>query len=447
MSRELNPHRKVGGTIRVPGDKSIAHRAALLSTLSEGPITIKNFPEAADCQSSLAAALALGVTREDTQQGIVLRPPDDFNPPKDLIIDCGNSGTTARLLSGLLAGCDVEVTLTGDESLRTRPMKRVIDPLTEMGAEFFADEGKLPMRIRGKRLLPFEYTMPVASAQVKSALMLAGLASSCTVTIREETITRDHTELMLGAIGEGINVRHITPVLVEDQFDPRKKRREMPEPFKTEIIVTGQARIIGGEIDIPGDFSTAAFFMAAAAISGDSLTIEGVGLNHTRTGFVDHLRQIGCTIETRNRHTYSGEPRGDLTITGGALKGRKVSGETVVSMIDEIPLVAVMAAFADGTTIIRDAAELKVKESDRLAACEENLKKMGVKCGLLEDGLAIEGGKEINAADFESFGDHRIAMAFSIASLFLVGPSTIDNDQVVAISCPNFYELLDRIKA
>lgn len=446
MRKELKPAKKIGGTISVPGDKSIAHRAALFSILAEQPLTIKNYPNNADCTSSLKAAEALGVKIEKNGDELLLTPPENLNVPEDTIIDCGNSGTTARLISGILAGSNVTVTLSGDESLSQRPMKRVIDPLTEMGAEFFSENGCLPLKISGKKLLPFDYRLPVASAQVKSSILLAGVASSCSVNIYEDSITRDHTEIMLEEIGQGLKVTEIKPVLVQDENDPRKKKMVMPHDYKKEIALSSPAKIIGGEIDIPGDISTAAFFMAAAAISGKELTIKNVGLNPTRTAFITHLKQIGCKVEINNKETISGELRGDVTVTGGKLKARKISGETTVGLIDEIPIISVMAAFAEGTTIIRDAAELRVKESDRLAAVGENLELMGVKCGVLDDGLAIEGFPgDLNGSDFKAFGDHRIAMAFSIASLFLVGPSSIDDAAVVDISCPGFYELLNQI--
>lgn len=445
MKRIVKPVRKVGGTIKLPGDKSIAHRAALLSILSKGPITIRNFPNGADCQRSLAAAQALGVTVDRDDDEIKLTPPEKLQVDEAAVIDCGNSGTTVRLLSGILAGSRIEVTLTGDESLSQRPMKRIIDPLTTMGAEMFADNGTLPIRIRGRKLDSLEYRMPVASAQVKSALLLAGLASSCSVVVREDVVTRDHTEIMVRELGEGLTVRDIKAVAVTDPDDPRKRRMQRPEPYKREIVLEPTAVINGGLVDIPGDFSTAVFFMGAAAISGHSLTIANVGLNKTRTVMLEHLKAIGCSVQINNRAVVSGEARGDVTVTGGPLKARKISGDTTVGLIDEIPMVAVMAAFAKGTTIIRDAGELRVKESDRLMAVTENLKRIGIKVGLLEDGLAIEGGKDLNGTDFASFGDHRIAMAFSIAGLFLHGESSIDDDASVVVSCPGFYELVDLV--
>lgn len=447
MTRQISPAKAIEGTISVPGDKSIAHRAALLSLLAEGPITVINFPDSADCQTSLKAAQQLGVEVEAFSDRLVLRPPDEFALSSDTVVDCGNSGTTARLLSGIIAGSEAEVTLSGDESLQRRPMKRIIDPLTQMGAEIFAEHDRLPMRIRGARLLPFEYRLPVASAQVKSAILLAGLASGCTTVVREDQVTRDHTEIMLQELGEGLEVRHIKPVLVDDPVDPRKRRMEMPEPFKKEVTVSGQARLLGGLVDIPGDISSAAFFFAAAAISGGEVTVENCGLNPTRTGFLDYLKACGCKVKIEDRATVSGEPRGRVTVTGGKLKPRKIQGETTVALIDEIPIVSVIAAYTQGTTIIRDAAELKVKESDRLAAVAQNLDRMGIKCGILDDGLAIEGKIELSGADFRSFGDHRIAMAFTVAALGAVGPSTIDDDTVVDISCPGFFDLLDGIRS
>lgn len=445
MKKEIHPVKRIGGEIEVPGDKSIAHRAVLFSILSEGPVTIRNFPDNADCMSSLQAAKACGVTLEEFPDRLVLRPPEALTISEETVIDCGNSGTTARLLAGIIAGSGETVTLAGDESLSRRPMKRIIAPLTEMGAEFFADDDHLPMKIAGKKLLPFEYRMPVASAQVKSSILLAGQASGCSIRIIEDVITRDHTEVMFDALGEGLEVREIKPVLMQDEHDPRKKRMVMPEDFKKEITLSSSGKILGGEVVIPGDISTAAYFMAAAAISKQTVTVKNVGLNPTRSAFIDHLKQIGCKVSIQNREVIAGEPRGDVTVTGGQLKAKKISGDTTVGLIDEIPIVAVLAAFADGTTVIRDAGELKVKESDRLAAVSENLSLAGIKCGLLDDGLAIEGKVEFNGADFQSYGDHRIAMAFSIGALFAVGPSTIDNADDVAVSCRNFYSLLDSI--
>jgi 3-phosphoshikimate 1-carboxyvinyltransferase len=445
MKRKLKRSRKIQGTIRVPGDKSIAHRAALLSIISKGPIEAINYPDGADCKTSLKAVQTFGVGANKVKDVVHFSPSPDISVANGKTVDCGNSGTTARLISGIIAGSNLEVTLSGDNSLSARPMKRVVEPLTQMGAEFFSQNGHLPIRIRGRKLLPFEYKLPVPSAQVKSALILAGLASGCAVTIHEDSFTRDHTERMISEIGQGISYRRINPVQVDDPHDPRKKRLQMPEPFKYEVKLSAQGRVIGGTVDIPGDISTASFFMAAAAIGKGRVTIENVGLNPTRAGFIEHLKAIGCEIDIADKRTISNEPRGTVTVTGTSLKSRRISGETTVGLIDEIPLVAVMAAFSEGTTIIRDASELKVKESNRLAAIHDNLKLMGAKSAMLEDGLAIEGFSELTAAEFKSFDDHRIVMSFSIAALFLSGPSTIDDDSSAAVSCPGFYDILDQI--
>jgi 3-phosphoshikimate 1-carboxyvinyltransferase len=445
MKRELKPVKKVGGTITVPGDKSIAHRVALLSILAKDKFEVINFPENEDCQTSLDVAEIFGVNIKKNGDKLILIPPESISVPDDAIIDCGNSGTTARLLAGIIAGTNLTVTLAGDESLSSRPMKRVIDPLKSMGAEVFSENNQLPMKIKGNKLLSFEYRLPIPSAQVKSALLLAGLASSSSVTIIEEALSRDHTERIIDTFGEGINIREIKPELIPDEKDHRKKRMVMPEDFKKEITLNSNSILNGGEIDIPGDISTASYFLAVAAISGQSLTIDNLGLNPTRIGFIEHLKAIGCQVTISDKQSVSGETRGSVTVTGSELKARKISGDISLGMIDEIPIVAVMASFAKGTTIIRDTSELKLKESNRLFAISENLKLAGIKCGLLEDGLAIEGRTDFNGADFLSFGDHRIAMAFSIGALFAVGPSSIDDSSVVGISCPNFYEILNKI--
>ncbi len=442
---KLKTARRIGGNVVVPGDKSIAHRAALLSIISRGPITVRNWPDNQDCNRSLEAARQFGVSVTRGDSAVVLTPPEKLTIALETIIDCGNSGTTARLLAGLIAGSNVSAILSGDNSLSTRPMARIIDPLKAMGADVFATDGHLPIKVTGKRLLPFEYRMQVPSAQVKSALLLAGLGSHCTVTVREDIVTRDHTENMIAALGNGITVREIKPQYVPDPDDPRRKKTIVTEPFKREICLTGQAHVEGGEVDIPGDISTAANFFALAALSGKSVAVPRVGLNPTRTGILEHLKLIGCQVVIENRSVVSGEARGDVIVSGGKLKARRLHGEAVVDLIDEIPIVAVMAALADGTTIIRDAGELRHKESNRLVAIADNLHRMGVKCGLLEDGLAIEGAKELQGADLKTYGDHRIAMAFAIAAQVAVGPSTLDDESVVAISCPTFFDLLHTV--
>lgn len=445
MKRELHPAKQIGGELEVPGDKSIGQRAALLSLLTTGTLSVRNFPNAVDPNSALEAVRLFGVQIEEVDGEVIFTPPEKWHIEHEAVINCGNSGTTARLLAGIVAGSSHNVILAGDESLSTRPMSRIATPLREMGAEVYDTDGHLPMKVYGRKLLPFEYTLPVPSAQLKSSILLAGLSAGCSVTVREITPSRDHTERMLAELGASIEVEDIKPVLEEDPHDPRKKRQVMPADYKREIRLAANASLSGGTIDVPGDISTASYFFGLAAVSGATVTVRNVGLNPTRTEILSYLKAIGCDVKIADKHTVSGEPRGSVTVTGRALKSRRISGDTIVGLIDEIPIVAVMAAFAEGTTVIRDAGELRVKESDRLEAIAENLNRMGVSCGLLDDGLAIEGGKEFSGADFSSFGDHRVAMAFSIASMMLVGPSTIDNDEVVSISCPPFYDLLHSV--
>ncbi|UCE25155.1 MAG: 3-phosphoshikimate 1-carboxyvinyltransferase [Candidatus Zixiibacteriota bacterium] len=445
MRKELFPSKNIGGVISVPGDKSITHRAILLSVLSEGEITVKNYADNSDCRASIKAVETLGVKVEIRGSELTLIPPDTLSLEDGTVIDCGNSATTARLLSGIIAGSNLTATIGGDESLSRRPMDRVISPLSQMGAEVFSEDSHLPVRIVGKTLLPFQYDLPVPSAQVKSAILLAGLASRCSVTVREKVVTRDHTERLLDDIGTGVDVHEVKPVMIADPVDPRKKRMKMPESFRKEISLPSQAKILGGTVTVPGDISTAAFFMAAAAISKKTITVENVGLNPTRTGILEHLKACGCSVGIEDRQVVSGEPRGTVKVTGVELRPRKISGDTIASIIDEIPVIAIIAAFTEGTTIIRDASELRLKESNRLESVAANLELMGIKCGLLEDGIVIEGGRDLSGADFKSFGDHRIAMAFSIASLFLVGPSSIDDASVVDISCPDFYKILEQV--
>ncbi len=446
VKKDLKPVRKVHGTVRMPGDKSIAQRAALISALATAPLTVQHYPDGADSQTALSAARMLGVQIQKSDDGsLTLTPPPSINLPFDSVIDCANSGTTARLLAGLIAGTNQRTVLSGDESLSSRPMKRIVEPLCAMGAEVVATEGHLPLMVQGKTLLPFEYRLPVPSAQVKSAILLAGISAGCSIRILEDVISRDHTELMLAHLGTAIEMREINAVLQIDPDDPRKKRRIMPESFRNEVKLGSRTRPGGGVINIPGDISTAAFFFAAAALTGGTVTVEQVGLNPTRTAFLDHLKSIGCEVSIADRVVISGEPRGTVTVTGGELKGRNISGENTVALIDEIPIVAVLAGFAKGETIIRDAAELRHKESDRLEAIDFNLRQMGVPCGTLEDGLIIEGRKDPSGSDFKSYGDHRIAMACAIAALAAVGPSTIDDSSVVSVSCPTFFDILTQI--
>jgi 3-phosphoshikimate 1-carboxyvinyltransferase len=461
--RVLHPRRSINGTLTLPGDKSISHRAALISLLCKEPLRLLNYSDGEDCKASLEAIRKLGA---DVQQGsdgslTVTLPKERGSDP--VIIDCGNSGTTCRLLLGLLAGAGITAELIGDESLSSRPMKRVADPLTLMGASIVSgslatssddsdsagtsDPATLPLRVLGGANESIDYRLPVASAQVKSAILLAAVSSGATAIVTEDVITRDHTERMLQHLGANISVKQPRLELTEDPNDPRKKIRTILDDWKTQVIVKGSQELTGGEIDIPGDISTAAFFFAAAAIGGGEITVKNLGLNPTRTAFLDHLKAIGCDVKVSDKEVISSEPRGNVTVTGGALRGRRISGAQTAALIDELPIIAVLACFAEGPTVIRDARELRVKETDRIDALTKNLRVMGAHVGELEDGLAIEAKNEMQPGDFNSYGDHRIAMALSVAALFLSGDSTLTGADAVTVSCPTFFELLDSITA
>ncbi len=453
--KTLKPHRKIQGSLSLPGDKSISHRAALLALMCGEPVRTHNYSDGADCASSLKAVEALGCKVEQDGANTLLILPAETLTTETAKIDCGNSGTTARLLAGILSGLDITAEISGDESLSQRPMKRIVEPLRELGARFKSvadgesdkEPSSLPLAILGGAHGDIEYRMPVASAQVKSAILFAACAGGGQAAIIEDVRTRDHSERMLQHFGATIETQHPRVELKEDERDPRKKTRTVLDDWKLRIVVKGNGKLSGGDVDIPGDISTAAFFFAAAAIGKGEVTIENLGLNPTRTAFLDHLKAIGCEVHVENRVTISEEPRGTVTVKGGKLKGRKISGALAAQLIDEIPIVAVMACFAEGATLIRDVAELRVKECDRLEALIENLRLIGAKVGSVEeDGIVIEAKGEMQPADFVSHDDHRIAMALSIASLFLAGESTIDNAECVAVSCPRFYEMLDSIK-
>ncbi|MEZ5359198.1 MAG: 3-phosphoshikimate 1-carboxyvinyltransferase [Candidatus Zixiibacteriota bacterium] len=443
--------KKLQGAPKMPGDKSISHRAAILSLLCAERVTIENYSPAADCKSTLNAVKQLGAGVKEENGKVVISPPlgGGIIEPESPI-DCGNSGTTMRLLAGLLAGADINATLTGDESLSKRPMKRIIEPLKLMNAEIAgSEEGTAPLSIQPATLVPIDYTMPVASAQVKSAILLAGASARTKVTVREKIIARDHTERMLQSLGADLQVDTVKPEVVDDPDDPRKKIRKLPtEKYKAAITLDVGGKLSGGEIIVPGDFSTAAFFIGAALmIRGSHLILKDVGVNNTRTGFLTVLKQMGAEIELKNRRDIGNEPVADIEVVHSKLKPRKISGDIIPKLIDEIPILALIAASLDGTTVIRDAEELRVKECDRIHAIAENLMRMGVKVGEFPDGLAIEGHGELEGAEIDTFGDHRIAMAFGAAGLAAHGGVKISDAEVVDISCPGYFSLLEGLRA
>lgn len=417
----ISPITKLEGTFSIPSDKSISHRSVMFGSLALGTTHISNFLMGDDCLSTISCFRKLGIAvqienNEVTVQGKGLH---GLTPSED-ILDCGNSGTTVRLISGILSGQNFSTTLTGDASIQKRPMKRVIKPLSEMGATLEAVEDNFcPMTIHPHALKGICYHSPVASAQVKSAILLAGLYADGPTTVIEPAISRDHTERMLTAFGATVK-REGTAVTIE----PCK------ELYATDIIV-------------PGDISSAAFFMVAGLITPDSdLMIQNVGINPTRRGILDVLLAMGGDITCFNEREVCGEPVCDMRIRYSKLHGTTVEGDIIPTLIDEIPAIAVAALFAEGTTYIKDAAELRVKESDRIEAIHTELSKMGAHITPQADGMIIEGGFPLSGATLESYHDHRIAMALSIAACNAQSPSTLINPDCVSISFPNFYELL-----
>ena len=433
MLATVHPAAALAGAPELPADKSIAHRAVLFAAVADGETEIVGFSDAADPQSSLACVRALGVeaeTRadilgEDGVPSLVVhgRGLGGLRAPGDPL-DCGNSGTTMRLLAGLLAGAQVPATLVGDASLSARPMRRVTDPLATMGARIETTDGHAPLRIASRALRGMAYRLPVASAQVKSAVLLAGLGASGETTVVEPVPTRDHTERMLGlGVLEVGGERHIT--------------------------VAGGHAVPAGLRVIPRDPSAAAFFCVAGAVAeASTVTLAGVGLNPTRTAFLDVLRVMGADITVRNLRDGGGEPLGDLRIaTSGGLHGVEIGGAIVPNLIDEIPVLAVAAALAQGRTTIRDAAELRVKETDRIEATAAFLRALGADVTERPDGLVIEGGRPLTGAAVEARDDHRIAMAAAVAALSAASPTTIAGAEAAAVSFPGFWTALDAVAA
>ena len=412
-----------GGETSVPGDKSISHRAVMLAALADGTSKIEGFLPSEDCLATLGAMQSLGVTvdvLDETDLGpssLLVHGRGMVTQEPDHPIDCGNSGTTMRLLSGILAGQDFTSRLIGDESLSKRPMNRVIKPLSGMGAGIQAEGegGSAPLVIHGGALNGTTYELPVASAQVKSAILLAGLFAEGMTTVIQPVETRDHTERMLDLF----NVRTST--------DGKA------------ISIMGGQQLQPCDFVVPGDISSAAFWLAAAAVSpGAHLRIQNVGINPTRSGILDVLERMGADINSVASIDGRGERIGEITVSGGKLNGIEISGDLVANIIDELPILAVTAALAGGTTVIRDAGELRVKETDRISAVAKNLQAMGAEVEEFDDGMTIYGGRLLNGAAIDSYGDHRIAMAFAIAGLFADGETIIRDAECIAVSYPGF---------
>ncbi|MBX3296041.1 MAG: 3-phosphoshikimate 1-carboxyvinyltransferase [Acidobacteria bacterium] len=427
MEQRIQRAERVRGNITVPGDKSISHRAGMLAAIAAGTTRISNFSASKDCGSTLECLTTLGVgIASSGSEVIITGRPDGFQSPA-AELDCGNSGTTIRLMAGLLAGLGVEATLTGDESLRSRPMGRIIGPLEKMGALIESSEGKAPVHlVGGRKLVGIEYELPVASAQVKSCVLLAGLNAAGSTSVIERTPTRDHTERMLRGFGVEVDV---------SAFGSGRK-----------ISVHGGSRLKATDLTVPGDVSSAAFFLVAAAILPDSdVTIRDVGLNPTRSAILDVLRAYGVGIEIANERISGGEPIGDVRVRSLVLPkrptGYSIRGEMVANLIDEVPALAILGACSEGGLEICDAGELRVKESDRIASIVTNLRAMGAEIEEFENGFRVE-MSELKGGRFDSFGDHRIAMAFAVAGIAAKGETVIENAECAGVSFPAFYEVL-----
>ncbi|MCX7712410.1 MAG: 3-phosphoshikimate 1-carboxyvinyltransferase [Chthoniobacterales bacterium] len=420
----IHPLPAIEAEITVPGDKSISHRAVMLSAISNGTCHIQNFLPSEDCLATANAFKKMGIHIENPEPSTLIVHGQGGNLlPPDSPIDCGNSGTTMRLLAGILAARPFSSTLIGDDSLSRRPMERIITPLSLMGASLKAsgERNTPPLHIQG-RSLPLQairYQLPIPSAQVKSAILLAALSAKGRTTVIEKIPSRDHTERMLRHFQVPINT------------------------FNGEISLTGGSKLESSDISIPGDISSAAFWIVAAAANPNShLIVRNVGLNPTRTGFLRVLIRMGASIREYVQSSNSAEPSGTIEVHGSHLQATTISGPEIPNVIDEIPILSIAAALAEGTTTISDAAELRVKETDRLAAIANNLKIMDVDVQKTHDGLIITGSKKLKAAQIDSYGDHRIAMAFAIAGLFASGQTTIRNTACIATSYPSFFQTL-----
>lgn len=424
-NRTISPSRGLRGEIVVPGDKSISHRAIMFASLANGASLVRGLLRGEDCLSTLAAFQQMGVEVEEQGCDLLIkgRGIRGLQEPEN-VIDCGNSGTTMRLMSGILAAQPFFSVLSGDKYLRRRPMARIITPLLAMGAQISGRENgtKAPLAIQGGKLRTGEYHSPVASAQVKSAVLLAGMQVEGETRLFEPHLSRDHSERMLRYFGVDV------------------------QSFEGGALVCGPASLQGRDVDVPGDISSAAFFLVAALITpGSELLLRNVGVNPTRSGIIDILQQMGGSIELQNQRELSGEPVADLLVRYSGLRGIEIGGELVPRAIDEFPVVCVAAVFAEGETLIRDAKELRVKETDRIAAVCDTLGRIGGQVEALEDGMRIIGSGHLAGGKVNSFGDHRIAMSMAVAGLAADAEVTVEDTACTATSFPDFWELLGQV--
>ena len=408
--------KKAVGQIKVPGDKSISHRAVMHGSLANGVTEISGFLKGADCLSTIDCFRKMGIDIDINGENVTVHGNGLRGLLKpDEMLYTGNSGTTTRLLCGILAGQNFDTSITGDASIQKRPMGRVVKPLSMMGAKI--ENEYCPLYITGTKLHGIDYKMPVASAQVKTAIILAGLYADGETVIHEIEKSRDHTELMLSAMGADLTV---------DNLD---------------ITVKPTNDLTAVNVDVPGDISSAAFFLVLGAIMPNSqITVTNVGINPTRTGIIDVLKDMGADITLENVHTSAGETVADITVRSSSLKGTTVGGDIIPRLIDELPIIAVAAVFADGQTVIKDAQELKVKETNRIRAVVDEFNKCGIDITETDDGMIINGGKSIHGADFKTYGDHRMAMSLTVLAQLADGESTLDDSDCACVSYPTFFD-------
>ena len=408
------------GEITVPGDKSISHRAVMFGSIAKGLTEIHNFLQGADCLSTIACFEKMGISIENRGDRVLVQGNGLHGLKKpDCVLDCGNSGTTTRLISGILCAQDFTVTLTGDESIQKRPMKRIMDPLSLMGADITSLQGNgcAPLLIKGGPVHGIHYPSKVASAQVKSAILLAGLYADSPTSVTEPYVSRNHSEIMLDLFGAQVSAEDTT------------------------ATIQPASELNGAKVMVPGDISSAAYFIAAGLmVPGSQVLIRNVGINPTRDGILRVCQDMGADLQLLNRSEGAGEPTADILVRWGALHGTEIGGAIIPTLIDELPMIAAMACLAEGRTVIRDAAELQVKESNRIAVMVESLRSMGADVTETEDGMIIQGGRPLHGASIDSRGDHRIAMTFAVTALCADGATDIRGADCVTISYPRFYE-------
>lgn len=425
MQKVIYPKKSLSGTITVPGDKSISHRAVMFGAIAEGTTEISGFLTGDDCMSTISCFKKLGIDIEVSGENVTVHGKglNGLSKPMEML-DAGNSGTTIRLISGILAAQPFSCEITGDASIQKRPMNRVINPLSQMGAKIkgIKKDGFAPLHIEGTKLNAIEYHLPVASAQVKSAILLASLFADGVTTVVEPVASRNHTEIMLNYFGADIK---------------NENGKITSKPVK---------QLYGKPVSVPSDISSAAFFMVAGMIVPNShIIIKNVGINETRTGIIDALKAMGGDIKILNENSESGEPVADIEVKSSKLKAITLEGAIIPRMIDEIPVFAVAALFADGVTTVKDAQELKVKESNRIATMAAELGKMGANIEETDDGMIINGNATLHGSEVESHNDHRVAMSLAVAALMADGETTINNSESVTISFPTFYEYIEKL--